>query len=73
MGSCYAAQQAVDDVVLLQFEQSEESLAANGGLVHRSPFGGREMPINHIGYTRDFVYFFRAQDEIIAMGRGVRR
>lgn len=51
MGSFCVAQQTVEDGLVLQFQQSEEALARNGGLVYRFP-DGQEIAQEHI-YFKD--------------------
>ena len=70
MGMCATAPEVAQSTIpVLRFEQSEEALAANGGLVYRSP--DNEMPVGRVGYDSQFVYFIRNEKELIAAKRDI--
>ena len=71
MGLCSAAPEVVEDTVItvpvLKFQQSEEVLSANGGLVYHSSC--TEMPVSSVGFDSRFVYFIKNENELFAAKR----
>lgn len=59
MGCCSTVPEAVQDtrLFILQFEQTEQTLAANGGLVYRFPQTERIIPVGSIAYGSRFIYW----------------
>ena len=67
---CATAVEASQSTIpILRFEQSEEALAANGGLVYC--YHDNEMPVRHVGCDSQFVYFIRNEKELIAAKRDI--
>lgn len=56
MGSCSTVPEVAEDVIDLQFEQSYERFAANGGLIY-SLSTGQQMPLRNICYGAKYIYF----------------
>lgn len=65
MGLCQGTLAVVDDAMpyILDFQQSDEEVIANGGLVYHYPFG-RNIPIRELGYDSKFVYLFDSWMEV---------
>ena len=73
MGLCSSAPDVVEgaEAVMLGFEQSDETLASNGGLVYTSRFGG-SVPVRSIAYGYRMVYFNIDTAEFVATLRNTR-
>lgn len=69
MGLCATVPEAVEGIPkMLQFQASEETLAAGGGLVCRSLYG-HEIPVRNIAYDSKWIYFNINTDQCIVTVR----